>query len=374
MKVAIVHDWLTNLGGAERLVLELMEMYPEADLFTSVSSQKRLKIFRDYTIHTSFLQHWPLSTRHQLYPVLRRLAFESFDFSSYDLVITSTSAEAKGVITGEHTAHLCYMNTPTRYYWSHYDEYLQSPGFGWLNPVVRLALRSTIRSSRHWDYAAAQRPDLVLANSQTIQKRVKKYYDRESDVVYPAVDTKRFLRPHQKPSDAPESYLVVVSRLIPYKRIDIAVAAAQAAHKELVVIGGGSQMDSLKKMSNSSVHFKGELSDEEVVAYMQHAEAFLFPGLEDFGIAPVEAMAAGIPVIAYGEGGASETVLDKKTGILVPHQSVRAFTLAIQQLQKFQFDQRVIRARAEEFSSQHFRNALMEAVKKVLTLRGSRLT
>jgi glycosyltransferase involved in cell wall biosynthesis len=369
MRVAIVHDWLTNLGGAERLVLELLQMYPEADLYTSVYNKKHLKLFRDYSVHTTFLQHWPLSTRHQLYPVLRRLAMESIDFSEYDLVISSTSAEAKGIITSERTAHLCYMNTPTRYYWSHYDEYLESPGFGWLNPFVRLVLRSSIRSARYWDYAAAQRPDHIVANSGTIQARVKKYYDRDSDVLYPAVDTIRFSEPHEKPVDAPDSYLIVVSRLIPYKRIDLAVAAAQAAHRELVVIGNGSQMESLKKASNGTVHFKGALSDNEVVAYMQHADAFLFPGLEDFGIAPVEAMAAGIPVIAYGEGGASETVLDKQTGILVPHQSVRAFTLAIQQLAKLKLDADTIRARAEEFSSQHFQDNIRRAVKKTLALR-----
>lgn len=366
-RIAIVHDWLTNLGGAERVVKVMLEAFPQADLYTSVYRKAGLSLFRDYSVHTSWLQHWPLAQRkHQLYPVLRRLAFESFDFSDYNLVISSSTAESKGVITSERTKHLSYINTPTRYYWSGYQDYIKDPGFGWLDPIVRWQLQRSIKSSRYWDYAAAQRPDRLLANSTTVQGRIQKYYHRHSEVVWPPVDLARMQKPHDRPDGAPERYLLVLSRLIPYKRVDLAVAAARRAGWSLVVIGTGSQQAALEKMAGPQTIFTGQLSDDEVVAYLQHASALLFPGEEDFGIVPVEAMAAGVPVIAYGAGGALDTVAHRKTGILVKDQSVSSFSAAIRLLDHQKFDPKYLAQHVEQFSQQNFQTQLKRAAQDLL--------
>ncbi|MBP9827122.1 glycosyltransferase [Candidatus Saccharibacteria bacterium] len=367
-RVAIVHDWLTNLGGAERVVEAMIKAFPQADIYTSVYNRAHVPIMQDVSIKTSFLQHWPLARRyHQLFPILRRYAFEQFDFSEYDVVISSSSAEAKGLITSESCLHISYIHTPTRYYWSHYNEYLDNPGFGLLNPVVRWQLRRSINQSRRWDFAAAQRPDVLLANSGAVAQRIKRFYDRESQVVYPNVDTDRFsVQKLPRPDGAPNRYALVVSRLIPYKRIDIAVQAARRAQMPLVVIGRGSELKRLKAMAGPDTVFLGALKDAEVTAYMQHAEVFLFPGEEDFGITPVEAMSAGVPVIAYKKGGAVETVIDNVTGVLVEHQTAEAFTKVLSGWTKYQFSSKELQEYAEKFTTQRFIDQLHTIVQQSL--------
>lgn len=373
LRVAVVHDWLTNVAGAEKVVFEMLRVFPQADVYTSVYRPEAFRgALQGHEIYTSFLQKVPLARKkHQLFPVLRRYAFEGFDFSDYDLVISSSTAEGKGIITPESTTHISYIHTPTRYFWSHYDQYLKDPGFGVLDPVVRFQLKRTIKSSRRWDFAAAQRPDVMLANSVTVQKRIEKYYKRSAEVVYPPVDTERFMHQQSRPSDAPESYFVVASRLIPYKRFDIAVQACQKAGKRLVVVGGGSELKKLKEMADGSVIFKGHTSDDALVAYVQHAEALLFPGEEDFGIAPVEAMAAGIPVIAYAVGGATETVIPGKTGELVDSQSVSAFAQALREFDAEKYSKGTLRAQAAKFSQEAFRERLLTVVHKGLSGSGT---
>lgn len=362
MRVAIVHDWLTNLGGAERVVAAMLEAFPEADLYTSVYNPDRLDLFATKAVHTTFLQHIPLAKKkHQLFSSLRRLAFEQIDFSEYDVVISSSTAEAKGIITSERTRHIAYINTPTRYLWSHYDEYLQEPGFGVLDPLARWQLRRTVSRSRRWDYAAAQRPDVILANSQNVQDRIKKYYNRDSTVLYPVVDTERFGVAHARPLGQATPYLVVISRLVPYKRVDIAVQAAKQLKYPLVVIGTGPEKNKLRAIAGPDTTFLDEAGDDVVVQYLQHAEAFVFPGEEDFGITPVEAMAAGVPVIAYAKGGVLETVGDS-SGILVTRQDVRSFAHAIQSLKKGQLDSARLQARAQHFSKDRFIRELKELV------------
>lgn len=367
-RIAIVHDWLTNLGGAERTVRSLMDAFPEADLYTSVYSSRHLKLFEADKVHTTFLQYWPLAHRkHQLYPVLRRLAFESLDLSAYDVVISSSGAEAKGVITGEDTQHISYIHTPTRYYWSHYQQYLDAPGFGALNPLVSWQLRRSLPRARRWDYAAAQRPDVLIANSGAVQERISTYYSRSSLVIHPPVDTMRMHIKTTRPLNIPERYLVVVSRLIPYKRVDIAVHAAQKAGWPLVVIGSGSQLSNLQQIAGPTTFFLGQLSDEEVVRYLQHATAMLFPGEEDFGITPVEAMAAGTPVIAYGKGGAMDTVKPDVSGIIVERQTINAFKKAIELLEKIDFKTQAIQKHAEGFSEQVFQASMKRVVSDSLS-------
>ncbi len=376
LRVAVVHDWLTNIAGAEKVVFEMLKVFPQAEVFTSVY---RPEVFGDalkgHKVHASFLQKVPFARKkHQLFPVLRRYAFESFDFSDYDLVISSSTAEAKGIITPESTLHISYIHTPTRYFWSHYDQYSKNPGFGVLDPVVRFQLKRTIKASRQWDFAAAQRPDVLLANSLTVQKRIEKYYKRAAEVLYPPVDTKRFAKPHSRPSDVPDSYFVVASRLIPYKRFDIAVQASQKAGKQLVVVGGGSELKKLKEMADDSVIFKGHATDDDLVAYVQHAEALLFPGEEDFGIAPVEAMAAGTPVIAYASGGATETVIPGETGELIQSQSVGAFTEALTGFEAQNYSTQTLQKHAEKFSESNFSEQLRKVVGEGLKRASSHYT
>ncbi|MCC7543187.1 glycosyltransferase [bacterium] len=367
MRIAIVHDWLTNLGGAERVVAAMLEAYPQADLYTSVYNPERLKLFRDKRVHTTFLQNIPLAKqKHQLFSGMRRLAFEQLDIKGYDVVISSTTAEAKGIITDERTLHISYINTPTRYLWSHYAEYLAHPGFGVLDPLARWQLRRTVQKARKWDFAAAQRPDVLLANSKHVQKRIQKYYQRDSQVVYPVVDVERFMkRRHPRPRHVPDRYMLAVSRLVPYKRIDIAVQACEQAGYPLIVIGAGPQLKSLRKIAGPQTQFLGEVKDSLVEAYLQHASAFLFPGEEDFGITPVESLASGTPVIAYRRGGATETVADS-VGVLVRQQSVAAFVRAIQEYDATCYDADILQLRAQEFSRERFIAELQRVVRASL--------
>jgi glycosyltransferase involved in cell wall biosynthesis len=359
-RVAIVHDWLTNLGGAERVVLTMSEMFPDAPIYTSVYNPSKLPEFKDKNVIMSFLQHIPLAQKkHQLFPILRQLAFESFDFSGYDLVISSTSAEAKGIVTPTETRHISYINTPTRYYWSGYQNYLEQPGMGAFNPLAKAVLKRNIKKLRRWDYAAAQRPDIVLANSKNVQARIRKYYDRGSTVVYPSVETDRFSRIG---SSQEGDYYLVVSRLIPYKRVDLAVRAATKLDKKLVVIGTGSELKSLQQMAGPTVRFLGFLDDVTTRNYYLGCKAFIFPAEEDFGITPVEAMAAGKPVLFYAKGGATETVIDGVTGVGFKKQTVESLCDAIQRLDKISFKEKAIIDQANKFSVEKFKESLTRAI------------
>ncbi len=358
LKVAIVHDWLTNIGGAERVVESLLKAYPQADLYSSVYEEAKLPQFKD-RVTTSFLQHWPLSRRkHQLYPVLRTLAFESFDLSNYDLVISSSSAEAKGVITPTETLHMSYIHTPVRYYWSNYDQYLSDPGFGVLNPLVRLVAPYFVRRMRRWDYAAAQRPDVLIANSATVAKRIRKYYKREAEVIHPPVDLARFQLGNASKGD----FYLIVSRLVPYKRYDIAVEACNKLGKRLVIAGSGSELANLKKLAGPTIEFRGSLPEEEITRLYEGCKGFLFPAEEDFGITPLEAMACGKPVLAYGKGGATETVVDGKTGLLFRDQTAESLADAISRSEAIEWDTQAIARHAAMFGEERFIKQIHEAV------------
>lgn len=361
MRVAIVHDWLTNLGGAERVVEVLHSMFPEAPIYTSVYDSTRLPLLKNADIRSSFLQHWPVAKKkHQLYPMLRTLAFESFDFSGYDLVISSSSAEAKGVITTTETLHLSYIHTPTRYYWSGYDDYVRSPGLGMMNPLAKKALPRVVKKMRLWDYAAAQRPDVMIANSTTVKERIQKYYQRDSVVIHPPVDTDRFGLSQPKQGD----YYLVVSRLIPYKRVDLAVQACTKLGKKLIVVGAGSELKRLKSIAGPTVEFRGALPDKEVTQLFLGCKAFIFTAFEDFGITPVEAMSAGKPVIAYGKGGVTDSVVHKTTGILFDNQSVEEVCSAIVLCEKTQFSSQTISTHAHTFATGKFVAAITHLIQE----------
>ncbi len=349
-KVAIVHDWLTNIAGAEKVVLALHKAFPDAPIYTSVHNSDKTPEFANADIRTSFLQRIPLArTKHQLFPTLRTVAFESFDLSEYDVVISSASAEAKGVITRPETLHICYLHTPTRYYWSDYARYRQDTGFGLLSPLVRLVMPGLVEKMRLWDFAAAQRPDRFVANSTYVAQRTNKYYRRHADVIYPPVSTERFSI-HQ----GPKRGFVTLSRLVPYKKVDLAVQACTQLGLPLTVIGDGSEMERLKAMAGPTITFAGRLGDKEVARTIAESSAFIFCAEEDFGIVPLEAMACGVPVIAYGKGGALETVVDGKTGTFFTEQTVEALMEVLKTFDPAEYKAEEVKAHAERFNEQVF--------------------
>ena len=356
LKVAIVHDWMVGLGGAERVVGSMLKLLPQADIYTSVYSPDKLQLFAGHKINTTFLQNWPLSrSKHQLFSALRPLAFESLDLSNYDLVLSSSSAESKGVITPTSTLHISYIHTPTRYYWSGYNDYLAEPGFGALNPIVRLLMPSLVRRLRKWDFAAAQRPDYLVANSNVVSARISEYYDRPSQTIRPPVDTDRF---GSYKENQQGNYLLVVSRLVPYKRVDLAVKACNKLGLKLIIAGRGPELPRLKKLAGSTVSFVEGPSDSQITKLYLGARGFIFSAEEDFGITPVEAMSAGLPVICFGEAGATETVIDGTTGVYHAKQTVASLVEAIGKFEATKFDRGTIVKRAKMFSESRFLDEL----------------
>jgi glycosyltransferase involved in cell wall biosynthesis len=346
-------------GGGERVLWALHRTFPDAPIFTSVYRRDALPEFADADVRTSFLQRWPWSkVGHQFFPSLRALAFESLDLSEFDVVISDSTAEGKGVITGPRTLHLSYIHTPTRYYWSDYHPYRADPGFGRLNPVVRAVMPRAVMRRRTWDFAAAQRPDRLIANSANVAARIAKYYRREASVLYPPVDLGRFPLAGEERARG----FVTVSRLIPYKRVDLAIEACRRLQRPLTVVGDGSELRRLRSSAGAGTTFVGTVDDETLARHLRSAEALIFPGEEDFGLVPLEAMASGRPVIAFGRGGALETVIDGKTGVLFDRQTPEAVVEAIRRFDEMRFDPLALRAHAEQFSAERFMSEVRRLV------------
>jgi glycosyltransferase involved in cell wall biosynthesis len=320
MKVAIVHDFLLKLGGAERVTKVLSEMYPEADIYTLLYDKDSVgEDFPPERVTSSFLQKLPkpIRSKHTLLLKLFPKAIESFDLSKYDVVISSSNSYAHGVVTNLDTTHICYYHSPMRYIWDWYNEYFDELGFGkYKKGLAKFALHGI----RMWDQLASKRPDVSLANSENVQSRIKKYYHKDSQVIYPPVDVGRF-----KPVDKIKDYFLIVSTITPYKRIELAVRFFNKIGKKLIIVGEGKQKDYLQSIAAENVQFVGRKSDEDIALLMTECRGFIFPGEEDFGITPVEAMAAGRPVFAYGKGGVIETVLDKNTGIFFKNPTMESF-------------------------------------------------
>lgn len=358
-KIAIVCDWLTSIGGAERVLLSINEIYPNAPIYTSQYDPTQVDWFTSKDVRTTWLQKLPKhSTVRKLMPVLRRQAFENLDLTEYDLIISSSGAEAKAVKKLKPGAiHITYCHSPTHYYWARYDEYLKQPGFGLLNPVAKAGLKILGGPMRKWDYSVAQQPDFLIANSAYIQKKIKQYYGRDSVVIHPPVDVERFAG--QKP--AKRTGLVISGRQVPYKRIDLAILAANKLNLPLKVIGNGPMHKKLVNLAGPTITFRTNVSDAQIVQELAGAQMFLFPGVEDFGIAPVEALASGTPVIAYADGGALDYVTPK-TGILFKEQTVDSLCRAIVVAQKTKWDHQSIALFSTKFSKELFKKKFQQFV------------
>lgn len=331
-KIAIVADWLTNMGGAEEVVLALAEAFPGAPIYTSTYVPSKMPRFAKLDVRTTYLQKLPgpLKKLHKFLPTMRVNAFRQLDLSEYDIIISSSSAEAKQVQkTRKDQLHICYCHTPIRYYWSHYKEYKKDPGFGKLNWLIRLGMPLFVPKQRKLDYEAAQNVDLFIANSTECQARILEYYKRKSVVVHPPVNVARFT-----PARERGNHYVTVGRQIPYKHHDLAVQACTKLGVPLVVFGNGSEHERLVKLAGPTIDFRtdrfDDASDEELTKKLNTARGFIFPSEEDFGIVSVEALAAGAPVIGYAKGGTLDIVQDGETGVLFEHQTVDDVVAAIQ--------------------------------------------
>ena len=361
MKVAIVHDWFVG-GGAERVVYELHKMYPKAPIYTSYCSPEWQEKLADTEVITSYMQHWPFSKLRKFLPPLRALWFSRLDLSSYDLIISSSGAEAKGIKVKKPTIHINYCHAPTHYYWSRYEEYMQSPGFGRFDWLARIGLKILLGPMRRWDRKAAQRPDYILANSNFIKDQVKKYYDRDAEVIHPPVDIERF----SGQAEEPRRGFVTAGRQTPYKRIDLAVKACTQLNLPLIVLGGGPEHKKLNKIAGKSVTFLRGKTDEELAHYFQTSLAFIFPGVDDFGIVAVEALAAGTPVIAYKDGGALDYVEPGKTGDFFTEQTTENLVAALEKFKSESFNHSVIAKAAQVFSPAAFKEKLSKFVNKAM--------
>lgn len=369
-KIAIVHDWLVG-GGAERVVEQLHKMYPEAPIYTSYCSLKWRQQLSEARIVTGYLQHWPFSRLRKFLPVLRALWFSGLNLKDYDLIISSSGAEAKFIKVKPPATHVAYIHAPTHYYWSRYDEYMARPGFGWLDPLAKLGLKLLVGPMRRWDYKTAQRPDYIVANSSFTKDQVKKYYGRDAAVIHPPVDVERFKLPTTNYQLQPRRGFVTAGRQTPYKRMDLAVAACTKLSLPLTVIGNGPDHNRLRKMAGPSINFI-QASDTELPKYFASAEAFIFPGLDDFGIVAVEALAAGTPVIAYAKGGALDYV-NPKTGLLFKEQSVDSLAQAMVSFDAAKFDSRVITASARKFSPEIFRQTFQKYIQTIIKTNSQQL-
>ncbi len=358
MNIALVHDWLTNLVGAERVLLVLKEIYPKAQIYTSVFDEKGAKEFIKFNPKTSILQKIPFAkSKREILVPLTPYAFENMNLNDFDLVISSTTFAAKGVITKPDTIHICYCHTPTRWIWTPELDPRSSEGkFSSLRKKIKEKLKK-------WDIVAADRPDYYFSNSNYIGKRIKKFYNRDSQTVYPPVDVDRYKI--AKKSDIKDYYLFV-SRLVGYKRCDIVVEAFNELGLPLKVIGRGPEKKALQKIAKKNIEFLGFLSDKEVEKYYREAKAFIFAAEEDFGIVPVEAMAAGRPVLAFNKGGTTETVVAGKTGEFFDEQTAKSIISAIKKFDPEKYDPNEIIKYAEKFSNKRFKKEFSEKVEEIV--------
>lgn len=360
MRIALVHDFLLKLGGAERVLKVLADHFPHAPIYTLLYDHKRVGgIFPKDRVRTSSAQHFPRFLRRRpryLLPFLTR-AIEEFDLSAFDVVLSSNSAFAHGIITNTATRHICYYHSPMRYAWDWTHRYPQEQHVGFLR---RFAMNHILHRVRQWDFDAADRVDVPIANSVTVRRRIAKYYRQNAPVIYPPVDVRRFKITHEH-----QQFFLIVSTLSPYKRIDLAVQLFNKTGRKLVIIGDGTDRARLQDIATENVTFLGKQSDAVVTDYLQRCRGLIFPGEDDFGITPVEAMACGKPVLAYGHGGARETVIPGVTGELFMEPTIASIEsgLARLLLNESRYDRKMIRAQAEKFAPSVFLKEIDRVIK-----------
>lgn len=356
-RVAILHDWLNGLRGGERVLEAICELYPKAEIFTLFYEPEKVgPIISKHKIHASFLNAFPGRSRYYRYLLpLFPLAIERFDLTSFDLIISSSHCVAKGGLVPPNALHICYCYTPMRYAWDRYGDYFAG---SW----KEAAIYPFIHYLRTWDVVSSARVDQFIADSHWAGKRIHKYYRRNYEVIHPFVDVKLF---HPPNSGARQDYYLVVSAFAPYKRIDLAIRACNEMDRPLHIIGKGQEEESLKRLAGPKTRFLGRIPDEALKEAYGHARALLFPGEEDFGITPLEAMACGTPVIAYGRGGVSDTVVPGETGIFFGEQTVESFCAAIREFEKTEFDANQCRARAEQFTREEFQRQFRDALDRL---------
>lgn len=390
MKVALVCDWLTVVGGAESVLLALHEMYPEAPIYTSKYDKKGIDWFDDADVRTGWLQIFPTCLRKVLGP-LRQYYFSHLDLSDYNLVISVTGAEAKSVRTKpktekirteackteqseHHCVHLCYCHVPTQYYWGKYEEYLENPGFGILNPLARLALKAFVKPLRKKDFRAAKNPDQFITISNFAADQIKRYYKRESVIIYPPVDLKKFstglstdreIKTKKSQADKSINY-ITTSRQVNWKRLDICVKACRKTGANLTVIGSGPEHNNLVKIANnvSNIKFLDAMPQDELKKYLANSDAYLFPSCEPFGLAPIEAMACGIPVIAYGKGGALDYIKPKINGLFFDKQTANSLIEAMDKFDPTDYSKDVVKNTTLEFDKKIFKSKIRELVRE----------
>jgi len=357
VKTALIYDWLVTMGGGEKTLAAIYEVFPEP-IYTLVKDKQWLEMgpFKGGDVHASFLQKFPYAERYYRYLLpFFPMAVEQFDLSGYDLLLSVSHAVAKGVLTQPHQLHICYCLTPMRYAWDLTHSYVEPLPF-----LQKILARRTLHKMRNWDIASLNRVDHFFAISKYVARRIERIYGREAEVIYPPVDTDRFVANEKR-----EGYYLTVSRLVPYKKIDLIVEAfAKMPDKKLVVIGDGPEMKKVKEKAKGNVELLGQQSEDVVRNYMQKAKGFIFAAEEDFGIVVLEAQAAGAPVIAFGRGAALETVVDQKTGVFFREQTGPSLAGAVERFETMAFDSKVVRENALRFNKERFQKEFKEKVEK----------
>lgn len=354
MKIAFVHDYLVQYGGAERVLECLTELYPYAPIYTILHNKEAMHgVFEDKRVYTSYLQKFPFARKwHRIFPLLMPPAIEQFDFSAYDVVVSDSSSYAKGIITRPETLHICYMHTPMRYAWDDCQKYARDFYFPRL---IKKLIPFAMNYIRLWDKVSADRVDVFIANSNFVARRIKKYYRKEAAVIHPPVDTKNFaiLRPQNE-----EKYFLMVGRLIAYKRHSITIKAFNELKLPLKIIGRGPELARLKKIAGPTIEFLGRVDDEQLKKYYADCQAVIFPQEEDFGIVAIEALASGKPLIAFRGGDIPEHMEENKMGVFFDQQTSEQVIAAVERFQKLSFDPEYIRSKVLKFDREIFKEKM----------------
>ena len=358
LRVALVHDWLTGMRGGEKCLEVMCELFPDAPIYTLVHVKGAMSpLIESKTIHTSFLQRFPfVEQKYRMYLPLFPFAIEAFDFSDYDLLLSTSHCVAKGAKPRGDALHLCYCFTPMRYVYEMYDEYF---GKGQAGMATRMAMKIVAPLLRVWDKKTADRVHHFVAISEHVRQRIRRHYGRDAEVIFPPVDTAKF-----QASRRDAGYYLVVSALVPYKKVDLAVKAFNKTGKRLIIVGKGPDEEKLRQLAKPNVEFVGWKSDDELALLYAGCTALVFPGEEDFGIVPLEAMASGKAVIAYGKGGALETVQDGLSGVFFYEQTVEALEIAVSKAEQMQFDVENVRKRALQFSRSIYKDAMKKFIEE----------